>query len=76
MLPLGSVDPDPLKASVVRVCVNWSGPACATGTWFPTIVVVVVGDVGVLVLVVVVGATAAVVVVTVLGHVVALTTAE
>jgi len=56
--------------------VNWSGPACATGTWFPTIVVVVVGDVGVLVLVVVVGATAAVVVVTVLGHVVALTTAE
>src|SRR5262245_17218080 len=70
MLPSGSTEVAPEKATAVRLCVNTSGPACAIGATPPTSVVVVVPMVVVVAMVVVVVVLLVVVVVVLvpLGH--------
>src|SRR5262245_39047397 len=49
--PSGSREPEPLKVSVMSVCVAWFGPASAVGILFVESVVVVTGRVVVVVVV-------------------------
>jgi len=44
--PSGSLDIDPVKLSMVSVCVSWSAPAFATGGWFGNVELVVDDEVG------------------------------
>ena len=41
--PSGSFDDEPFNVIVISVCVSWSAPALAIGSWFGSVVLVVVG---------------------------------
>jgi hypothetical protein len=43
IVPSGSRDAEPFSVIVVSVCVSWSAPALAIGSWFGSVVLVVVG---------------------------------